>query len=70
MVLETYSENVKEPCCNAFDEVLDGGPGLILWHGGESLGDEFPPGVYIVGCDSCMNEVPVRFCPFCGKALS
>ncbi len=58
-------------CCAEMRTVLDDGPGLVNWEGGDCLGDEVAPGVYIQGCDSCMFiDAAVRFCPFCGKALS
>ena len=71
------AEAKKAPpsCCSEMRVALAayterGEAGLAYWAGGDYEGGDVAPGVYLAGCDGCLAEEPVRFCPFCGKALS
>lgn len=44
--------------------------GMALYDGGSAPGihcGSFPP--YIACCDGDLREVPIAFCPWCGKAV-
>lgn len=61
MSVEAGTEKI-EICCPSMGEALTKYEGCI-----PSLRNNFPP--TLVACDGDRDEMPLKFCPWCGKEI-